>query len=167
MNMKTHVIQGQSESYRVKISVKLIGALGWDKYKENFRCYGIFRSEGELLCAATSLTNSEGEHPFGTALDFLNFVPPESIERLEEIPSARVLVATDRVFEFDSVWSKKRKQLELRLKTVVTKRLGWTSASQPQPPLYAFAFSEILLLMSQSRFREACREDFTGGQFNL
>jgi hypothetical protein len=153
------VLRQSSTLYRVRLSQDILQELQWPK-DEEFDCLGFFRVPGELLCAAQSNTNEDGSHPFDPILRFRNHAQQKNIHALADIPPASVLTAPFRIFNFKSKWTTDtRTQLDLQLGTEVTKRLGW--GSEPIRPIYARAWSRLLLLVSESRFVEVQSQDFT------
>ena len=84
----------------------------------------------------------------------------KNIHVLADIPPASVLTAPFRIFNFKSKWTTdSRTQLDLQLGTEFTRRLGW--GSDVIRPIYARAWSRLLLLVSESRFVEVQNQDFT------
>ena len=66
-NLLFHPISWKGSSY-IRISPKIISELNWDK--KHYDMYGIFRSNGELLCAPKNLISEK------FASDFTDIKPP-------------------------------------------------------------------------------------------
>jgi hypothetical protein len=162
---QVHVIRQKRELYRVRLSQDVLSELQWPAEQE-FNCHGFFRFPGELLCAAASVKNADGTHPFDAVLRFRQLPLPKNIHAVSAIPPASVLTAGYRVFDFPAKWtSESRTQLHLQIGIEATKRLGWASGTvvppASVPPLYAMAWSSLLLLMSETRFQAVQEQDFT------
>ena len=153
------VLRQSSSLYRIRLSQDILQELQWPE-DEEFECLGFFRVPGELLCAAQLNTNDDGSHPFDPILRFRSLTQPKNIHLLADIPPASVLTAPFRVFNFKSKWTTaSRTQLDLQLGTEMTKRLGW--GPEVIHPIYARAWSRLLLLVSETRFVEVQNQDFT------
>jgi hypothetical protein len=153
------VLRQSSSLYRVRLSQDILQELQWPG-DEEFECIGFFRVPGELLCAAQSNRNEDGSHPFDSIIRFNNYPHQRNVHTPADIPPASVLTAPFRVFNFTSKWTTgSRTQLDLQLGTEMTKRLGWEP--QGPRPIYARAWSRLLLLVSESRFLDVQSQDFS------
>lgn len=152
---------------RIRLSADVLTPLNWKEFGDDFECWGIFRYPGELLCAPKALKSENGQHPFGPALTVLeDLSPPEAVSSLVDIPSALTLTALTRVFAFTASWpSENKKQLDLKLRVPVTSQLGWNRGSETT--VHCIPWTRILILLSDSRFQEVQRQDFTGGSLQL
>jgi hypothetical protein len=156
---KIFVLSQASSLYRIRLSQDILRELQWPE-SEEFECLGFFRLPGELICAAQSNKNDDGSHPFDPILRFRDHPHQRNIHLLADIPPASVLTAPFRVFNFTSKWtSDSRTQLDLQLGTEMTKRMGWELPVIR--PIYARAWSRLLLLVSESRFVDVQSQDFT------
>lgn len=151
---------------RIRLSSTILGRLDWGTYGQPFECFGIFRLPNELICAPKALTTENGAHPFDDALHLIENTALSTPSSLKNIPAARVITASYRVIGFEASWpSRSGKQLDLKLGTAITARLGWQQGQGTY--IYAAAWNRILLIMSETRFNETQREDFTDGNLNI
>jgi len=151
---------------RVRLSTSLLEMLGWTTLENGFECLGIFRRDGEMICAPEGLKTQDGVHPFQSVLDIIEAPQASTTFRLREVPRAATITAGARVIKFETSWvSPQKKQLNLKLGVTVMSRLGW-SASSPCV-VYTAPWGAILLIMSSNRYGEVRNEDFTGGELNL
>jgi hypothetical protein len=141
--------------------MELLEHLNWPRSEQEFKCFGVFRAPGELLCAAEGIRKADGSHIFDSILRYLNLPEFDELASVSDVPSARVLTASQRIIEFSASWLTGNKQLDLKLGVTNTRRLGW---SQATPPIHGWAWSRILLLLSNERFIETQKEDFTDGE---
>lgn len=159
--IKPLVVPGTSGS-RIRISSRLLSSLDWSTGVAQFSCIGLFRRPGEFLIAPADLVDEDGEHPFGSALRFMEIGPDTKIVPLGEIPPARVITAPHRIFRFDATWvGDKKMQLDLKVGVEVMRRLGWKRGKETS--VFPAVWGAILLLFADFRFSEIQTEDFTDG----
>jgi hypothetical protein len=146
------VLRQETNLHRVRLSADLLKLLAWQS-DEEFKCWGFFRFPGELICASESIRNEDGTHPFDEILKYQQLPELTNIQTLSVTPPGSVLTASYRLIEFPAAWtSAKRTQLDLQMGVEATKRLGW---GPPSPrPIYACAWSRLLILFSEARFLE-------------
>jgi hypothetical protein len=137
--------------------------LGWTTQQATFDCYGLFRGREELLCAPVDLQDKAGDHPFEKVLRIVEAVRnPDLPVSLRDIPSARDLVAGERLFEFKAAWTADtRSQLDLNLGVDVTDRLGWKKTPGEACSIYVRSFGPIFIAMSERYYLAAWEEDLT------
>lgn len=151
---------------RIRLSANLLTPLAWTEFGDDFDCWAIFRYPGELLCAPKALTVDDGTHPFAAALAAIELPPSGHVSPLHEVPPSRVLTAFQRVFSFQASWSSgAKKQLDLKLGVDNTALLGWSKGSGSR--VYGIPWTRILVLLSQKRYEEVQKQDFTDGSLRL
>lgn len=163
MVKRVRKISVEEHGSRVRLSPELLDELGWRTYSDGFKCIGLFRRHGELLCAPLDAKGPTGAHPFQPAHDALPPPPPEEgPSDLLDIPSSTSLLAQDRIVEFETRWTGEKKQLTLKFGKAILNDLGWN------PPesrlLYALSYSFVLIILSEERRIAVLDEDFTYGQ---
>src|SRR6202453_3306198 len=147
------VIAPSKARYRLRVPRELAATLGWPRLDDGFMCLGIYRTHGELLCIAKS---PESPTQIQKLPNTLEAAPSAEVTHRSSalVPTAEELVLPSRAVEFRAVWLKPpHSQLELQLSTTNTERLGWVTGSLT--PIYAIAWSNVLILMSERRFAEA------------
>lgn len=116
--------------------------------------------------APTSLSEGDAEHPFEAALGFRDIAPESPVTKLSDIPPASVVTAPNRVIEFESAWvGKERNQLDLKVGAYAMQGLGWKPGASAE--VFPAVWRPVLILMSQQRYTEVQREDFTQGSLRL
>jgi hypothetical protein len=148
---------------RIRLSSGIINSLGWDSYQTNFDCYGLFRGREELLCAPIELVDDFGGHPFAKVISIVDALStPPKAPALQDIPSVRYLLATDRLITFKATWtSNARSQLDLNLGVENTKELGWSKQPTGAPPIYLGTYGSIFIVISERRYLIGREEDLT------
>lgn len=158
-------IYPESSPYRVRLPETIAHALGWPRDPDSFSCYGVFRTDGELLCAPDSIVTATGDHPFRSAIEFrdANCVrDADATVSLEDLPPIRYLVLELQVFEFEAKWTNaKRSQLDLQLGTPRTSLLGWQRHGDE--PVYAVVLGAVLALIAARKVRAIQQTGVTGG----
>lgn len=159
LDRQIFVLRQETNLHRVRLSTDLIKQLDWPP-EEQFKCWGFFRFPGELVCAAESVRNSDGTHPFDEILKYRQLPERTNIFSLAAVPPGSVLTARFRIIEFPGAWTTvKHVQLDLQMGVEATKRLGWIS---PTPrPIYACGWSKLLFMFSEARFLELEAAEFT------
>lgn len=147
-----HALYAENSPYRVRLPGSIAMALEWPTEPNEFACYGVFRSRGELLCTPQAAALPDGTHPFGTALEYRSRATSEvQPVSLQDFPTSSTLALEFLVFEFNAKWTNaKRAQLDLNLTTTRTSLLGWRRGGQ-SPPLYPRVWPPVLCLLSQER----------------
>ncbi|MFC1536839.1 hypothetical protein ACFL48_03360 [Pseudomonadota bacterium] len=150
---------------RISLSTVQLRRLGWDAIKDDFKCYGFFKQQGELLCAPVDyLRNEDGSHPFDSVLEYREIVSPGANRNLEDMPALREILAPSRIIEFDATWvNDKRLQLNLNVGVDVVKWL----IGQKNGSVFPSVWEGIITLSSQERHNQAMNEDFTSGLLNI
>ena len=159
-----HPIYAEDSPYRVRLPGAIASDLAWPRDPDSFSCYGVFRTDGELLCAPKLLATADGSHPFQSALALRDSVVQlVGVTSLASFPPTSDLVIDLRVFEFEAKWTtEKRTQLDLQLGIRRTSLLGWSRHGSE--PLYAIAQGGVLALISADRVRAIQRQGFVDDQ---
>ena len=155
-----HPMYAGESPHRVRLPGAIATDLAWPREPDSFDCYGIFRTDGELLCAPTTLITADGSHLFQPALAVRDsVVQGTGFKSLAGFPSTSDLVIDLRVFEFEAKWTtENRAQLDLQLGIRRTSLLGWSRHGSE--PLYAIARGGVLALVSADRVRAIQRQAF-------
>jgi hypothetical protein len=153
-----HPLYPEAAPYRVRLPGAIASDLAWPQDSDSFNCFGIFRTDGELLCAPTRLATAEGTHPLEAALPLRDTKTSSvEVESLATFPATAELVVDLRVFEFVAKWtSKQREQLDLQLGVRRTSLLGWYTYGNE--PIYAIARGGVLALISAEKVRAVQRQ---------
>lgn len=155
----------KSNRSRIRLSKGILDLLGWSGQQQQFDCIGVFRTSGEFLVAPNWLDSDEGSHPFEVLFEFEKPPNPNEIMQLKDVPPAAVVVSRYRIVRFTADWTKGEKQLDLKVGSQVTTKLGWGEESGT--PIYTVPWGPILCLISQNELQQANAKDFTGGHLRL
>lgn len=138
---------------RIRLSAKAIEAWGVSSVSGSFQCIGVFREDGELICAPAAAKTDADEHPFESVLhlDKLERPPALPATPINKLPTGFDLVAAARIIHFDAKWT--GKQLDLPMGKDVFDRLG---CSKSDPFVYFDVWGGTIILLSEARY-EALR----------
>lgn len=158
-----HPIYPEASPYRVRLPGSIAAALGWPRDHDSFNCHGVFRTDGELLCAAASVVSTSGHHPFEAALRFREsreIHHPYPTVAIEDLPSIETLSLELQIFDFEAKWTNERRsQLDLQIGTARTSLLGWKRHGDKA--LYAVSVGGVLCLFSEEKIRAIQRSGWT------
>ncbi len=164
-SLRSESITISESGSRLRLSASILKRINWADTRDEFDCIGLIRCPGELLCAPSDMVDQESRHPFHAALGYRSLRPTSDIPMLDDVPTAVVLTAPDRMSDFGASWNTKRTQLTLKVGVRVMRELGWDTGSKVV--IRATNWGPILLLLSADRYSRLREADFTGGHLNI